>query len=149
MPISTAAHHPAAMHTASQRPIATPRACPLRVQVRCTPASLDSARCFVAQQPGTVCWLGLGLRLGLGSRYPSPSPSPSPSPNPNPNPNQVSVWQGRDSTHSEQRAALAAGRALAERLAEQPPPPPPPLPHAAAELVVAADDDNGETATNG
>ena len=83
------------------------------MQVRCKPASLDSARCFVAQQPGTV-----------------------------------SVWQGRDSTHREQCVALAAGRALAERLAEQPSPPPPPLPLAAAELVAAAADDDDDTATN-
>ena len=85
----------------------------MRVQVRCKTALLDSARCFVAQQPGTV-----------------------------------SVWQGRDSTHREQCVALAAGRALAERLAEQPSPPPPPLPLAAAELVAAAADDDDDTATN-
>ena len=81
------------------------------VQVRCKPASLDSARCFVAQQPGTV-----------------------------------SVWQGRDSSHREQRVALAAGRALAERLAEQPLPS---LPLAAAEPAAATGDDDGDTATNG
>jgi len=93
---------------------------PLHVQVRCKPASLDSARCFVAQQPG-----------------------------------MVSAWQGRDSTHREQRAALSAGRALAERLAEQPPPPLLPLaaaellPLAAAEPTAATTAAADDTATNG